>query len=97
MRGHKKLSESPAGSFLSVVFSEALILLTVRLNMQKYDRKLPGPGQSVTMFVRASEDEMKLRTLPLGLSSSMATMVAGGPDRDSLHSANVEERRGERR
>lgn len=27
-----------------------------------------------------------MNTLPLGLSSSMATIVAGGPDRESLHS-----------
>lgn len=30
--------------------------------------------------------EKKPGTLPLGLSSSMATIVAGGPDRESLHS-----------
>lgn len=28
--------------------------------------------------------------VPLGLSSSMVTMVAGGPGRDSLHSACVQ-------
>lgn len=28
-------------------------------------------------------------TLPLGLSSSMATMVAGGPERESLHSERI--------
>ena len=31
--------------------------------------------------------------LPLGLSSSMVTMVAGGPPRDSLHSAPAQRRR----
>lgn len=29
------------------------------------------------------------KTLPFGLSSSMATMVAGGPDLDSLHSGRI--------
>lgn len=39
------------------------------------------------------EEKEMLRTLPLGLSSSMATMVAGGPDRDSLHSGKEEKKR----
>lgn len=40
------------------------------------------------------EEKEKLKTLPLGLSSSMATMVAGGPDRESLHSGKGEKQRG---
>ena len=31
--------------------------------------------------------------IPLGLSSSMVTMVAGGPGRDSLHSAYAQRKR----
>lgn len=44
---------------------------------------VPGP----------EEDKEMLRTLPLGLSSSMATMVAGGPDRESLHSEKRRKKR----
>lgn len=33
----------------------------------------------------------RFENVPLGLSSSMVTMVAGGPGRDSLHSKRVRE------